>query len=66
MQGKSRIHHTYVVLCMRTVVWHMHGVCAIHIRWNSVHGHLKLLVVKWLGLNVTVSVRVWARDREWI
>ena len=24
---------------------HMHHVCAIHIRLNSVHGHLKLLVV---------------------
>ena len=31
-----------------------------------VHGHPKLLVVKWLGLNVTVKVRVWTRDREWI
>ena len=42
----------------------MHDVCAIHIRRNSVHGHLKLLVVKWLRLSVTVKVRVRARDRN--
>ena len=44
---KVALHHTYVVLYMHTVVWHMHDVCTILIRWNSVHGHLKLLVVKW-------------------
>ena len=30
--GKSRIGHTYVVLRMRRVMWHMHDVYA-----NSVH-----------------------------
>ena len=38
------------------------GTCVIHIRRNSVHGHPKFFVVKWLGLSVTVSVR--ARDRD--
>ena len=58
---KVALCHTYVVLCMRTVLQHLHdGV--IHIRRNSVHGHLKLLMVKWLGLSVTVRVRVRARD----
>ena len=40
----------------------MHDIYAIHIRQNSVHVHLKLLVVIWLGLSVTV--RVWARNRK--
>ena len=46
----------------------MHDVCAIHFKQNSVHGHPKLLVVKWLGLSVTVRVRVRikARDSGWI
>ena len=35
-----------------------------NIRWNNVHCHLKLLVVKCLGLGVTVRVRV--KVREWI
>ena len=48
---------------MRKVVWHMHDVCVIHIRRNSVHGYLKLLVVKWLGLRVVVRVRVRVRAR---
>ena len=52
---------SYIVLCMRTVVQHLHDVGVIHIRRNSVHGHSNLLVVKWLGLSVTVRVR--ARDR---
>ena len=30
------------------------------------HGHPKLLVVKWLVLSVTVRVSIKARDREWI
>ena len=59
---KFALHHTYVVLHLHRVVWH--GVCAIHNRWNSVHSHYKLFVVKWLWLNVTVRVR--ARDRECI
>ena len=59
---KVALCHTYVVLPMCTVVRHMHDVCAIHIRRNSVHGHLKLLVEKWLGLSVRVRVR--ARDRN--
>ena len=39
---------------MRRVVWHMHDICMIHIRRNCVHGLPNLLVVKWLGLWVTV------------
>ena len=39
----------------------MHDVCTIHIRQNSVHGYPKLLVVK-----RSFTVRVRARDREWI
>ena len=57
---KVALRHTYVVLYMHTVVRHMHDVCTILNRQNSVHGHLKLLVVKWFELNVTVRVR----DRE--
>ena len=60
---KVALCHTYVVLCMRTVVQHLHDVGTIHIRRNSVHGHPNLLMVKWLGLSVTVRVRVRARDR---
>ena len=30
------------------------------------HGHQKLLVVKWLGLSITVRIRVSTWDREWI
>ena len=64
---KVALRHTYIVLHMRRVVRHLQDICVVHIRWNSVHGHLKLLVVKWLGLSVTVRVRVRvrARDREW-
>ena len=61
---KVALHHTYVALCMRSVIWHLHDVCKVHIRRNSVPGRLKLFVVKWLGLGVTVRVR--ARDRKWI
>ena len=32
----------------------MHDICVIQIRWNSVCGHLKLLVIKWLGLPILV------------
>ena len=32
---------------MHTVVQHMHDICMILIRWNTLHGHLKLLVVIW-------------------
>ena len=39
----------------------MHDVCTTHIRQNSVHGYPKLLVVK-----RSFTVRVRARDREWI
>ena len=53
---KVALRHTSVVLYMHTVVWHMHDVCTILNRQNSVHGHLKLLVVKWFELNVTVRV----------
>ena len=53
---KVALRHTYIVLRMRTVIWHMHDVCAIHIRRNSVHGHPNLLVVKWLGLSFTVRL----------
>ena len=49
---------------MRSVIQHLHDVCAVHIRRSSVHGRSKLLVVKWLGLGVTVRVRAW--DRKWI
>ena len=51
---------------MHSVVRHLHDVCVIHIRQNSVHGRSKLLVVKWLGLDVTVRVGVRARDRKWV
>ena len=40
----------------------MHDIRVIQIRWNSVCVHPKLLVIKWLGLSVTVRVR--ARDKE--
>ena len=49
---------------MCTVVRHMHDVCAIPIGQNGVHRLLKLLVVKWLGLSVTIRVRVKGRDKE--
>ena len=51
---------------MPRVVRYMHDVCVIHIRWNCVHGHPKLLVVYWLGLSIAGSVRVRAGYREWI
>ena len=66
MQGKGELHHTYIVLCMRSVVRYLHDVCVVHTRRNSVHGCSKFLVVKWLGLSVTVRVRVRAGDRKWI
>ena len=53
---KVALHHTYVVLYMHTVVWHMHDVCTILIRWNSVHGHLKLLGVKWFELMLQLGL----------
>ena len=40
------------------MVQHMHDICAIHIRWNSVQGHPEVAHGK--------IVRVRARDREWI
>ena len=61
---KVTLRHTCVVLHVHRLVSHMHDVCVIHIRRNSVHGHLKLLVVKWLGLRVVVWVRVRARVRN--
>ena len=30
------------------------------------HSHLKFLVVQWLGVSITVRVRVRARDGKWI
>jgi len=42
---KVALHHSYIVLGMRKVVRDMHDVRTIHIRWNSVHGPPKLLVV---------------------
>ena len=57
---KVALCHTCIVLCMCTVVQHLHDIGVIHIRQNSVHGHPNL--VKWLGLSVTVRVRVRARD----
>ena len=53
---KVALRHTYVVLRMHRVVRHIHDICAIHIRRNSVHGHLKLLMVKWLGFRVRVRL----------
>ena len=44
---------------MRRVMWHMHDVYA-----NSVHSRPKLLVVKWLGSGLNVTVRV--RYRKWV
>ena len=44
----------------------MHDICTIHIRLNSVHGNPKLLMMKWLGLSVTVRVRDRVTDREWM
>ena len=61
---KVALYHTYVVLHMHRVVRHMHDVCTIHTGLNSAHGHPKLLVIKLLGLSVTVSIR--ARDSKWI
>ena len=45
VQGKTCIRHTYVVLRMRRLIWHLRDVSAIHIRRNCVHSHSKLLVV---------------------
>ena len=45
---------------MHTMVQHMHDICAIHIRWNSVQGHPEVACGK------IVRVKVRARDREWI
>ena len=63
---KVALRHTCVALHMRSVVWHLHDVCAIHVRLNSVHDCSKLVVVYWLGLSVQVRVKVRARDRKWI
>ena len=49
---------------MHRVVQYMHDICAVHIRQNYVHGHPKLLVVRWLGPSIAVRVRI--RNREWI
>ena len=68
VQGKVLLCHTtlYCTCIEKRVVWHLHDICVVHIRWNSVHGHPKLLVVKWLVLSVTFRVSIKARDREWI
>ena len=59
--GKSRITSS-----LRSVVRHLHDVCAEHIRRNSVHGRSKLLVVQRFGPSVQIKVKVRARDRKWI
>ena len=53
---KVALHHIYVALRMCRVVWHMHRVCMIHIRQPSADGRPRLLVVKWLGLSVTIRL----------
>ena len=50
-----------LVLHKVRVVQHMHDICAVHFRWNSMHSPPKLLTVKWLGLCVKVRVR----DKKW-
>ena len=71
MQGQVKValRHTCVVLRMRTLVWHMHDVCAIHI------SGIVCTVTRsssWcngkLGLSITVRVRVRvrAKDGKWI
>ena len=50
---RLRTPKPYVPLRMRSVIRHLHDVCAVHIRRNGVRGHSNLLVVKWLGLSVT-------------
>ena len=54
------LRHIYVV--------HIYVVLARYSfsRRNSVHGHSKLHAVQWLGLSVTVGVKVRARVREWV
>ena len=42
---KVALRHTYVALRMRSVVRHLHDGWAVHIRWKSMHGRSKLLVV---------------------
>ena len=51
-----------LVLCMHRTIQHMHDICVIHIRRNSVRSCLKLLVAKSVGLSAIVRVR--ARDRD--
>ena len=45
LRVKVTLCHSYVALLMRSVVLYLHDVCAVHIRWKSVHGRSKLLVV---------------------
>ena len=42
---KVALRRSYVALLMCSVVPHLHDICAVHIRWKSVHDHSKLLVV---------------------
>ena len=40
-------------------------ISTVHIRWCSAGISQQWLIIKWLGLSVTVRVRVMARAREW-
>ena len=65
---KVALRHTRVVLRMRTLVRHMHNVCAIHISRIVCIVTRSSSWCKWLGLSITVRVRVRvrARDGKWI
>lgn len=55
----------HVVLRMRSVVRHLHDVYAVHIRWTSMHGRSKLLIMVKM-VRVRAGVRVRARARKCI
>ena len=68
-KGMHFVHNTssMEVIMVMYFLCHAHWfACVIHIRWNCVHGLLKLLVVYWLGLSIAVRVRVKTRNRAWI
>ena len=65
---KVALRHTYIVLCMRRVVRHMHDVCTQYTLDGTECAWLSKVacgeIVRTVGLSVTVKVRVQAGDRE--
>ena len=59
---KVALCHTFT-LCVHRMIQHMHDVCMVHIRLNSVHSP-KLLVAKSFTAIVRVRARVRAKEMD--